>query len=125
MLYTYKIATLNINGITSPFNNLLFRQDIYIALLQKVSINDFSSLHGYAALVNERNDKRGTAILLKEGIFLSNIKRLPSGRGIAGLFKQTWSMNIYAPSGAKKRKERNTFFTHDLVYLLPCKFKRF
>jgi len=55
-------------------------------LLQEVTINDFSSLHGYEALVNGGTDKRGTAILLKQGISLSNIKWLPSGRGIAGLF---------------------------------------
>jgi len=124
MLYTYKIATLNINGTTSPlkmqiFNNLLLRQDIDISLLQEVTIIDFSSLHGYAALVNESTDKRGTAILLKERISLSNIKQLPFGRGIAGLFKDTWLMNIYAPCGAEKKQERKTFFTHDLAYLLP------
>ena len=52
-------------------NNLLFRQNIGIALLQEVTINDFSSLHGYAALVNEGIDKRGTAILLKEEVTLN------------------------------------------------------
>ena len=71
MLYTYKVVTLNINGISSPLkmqslNNLLFQQDIDIALLQEVTINDSSSLRGYEALVNEGTDKRGTAILLKQ-----------------------------------------------------------
>jgi len=100
-------------------NNFLLRQDLGIALLQEVTNNDFSPFCGYAASVNEGIDKRSTAILLKERIFLSNIKRLPSGRGIAGLFKDTWIMNIYAQSGAEKRQERETFFTHDLAYLLP------
>jgi len=87
-------------------NNLLFRKDIDIALLQEVTINEFTSLHGYAALVNEGKDKRGTGILLKERIFISNKLRLPSGRGIAGLFKDTrvFLMNIYAASGAEKDK---------------------
>ena len=49
MLYTYKIATLNINGISLPLkiqmlNNFLLRQDIDIALLQEVTNNDFSPL---------------------------------------------------------------------------------
>ena len=65
MLYTYKIASLNIIGISSPWkmqmlNNLLFRQDIDIALLQEVTRNDFSSIHGNVALVNVGTDKRGT-----------------------------------------------------------------
>jgi len=85
-------------------NNFLLRQDIDIALLQEVTNNDFTPLCGYETLVNEGIDKRVTAILLKEGLSLSNIKRLPSGRTIARHFKDTWIMNIYAPSGAEKRK---------------------
>ena len=58
------------NGISSPLKmqslNDLFRQDIDIVLLQEVTINDFSSLRGYEALVNEGTDKRGTTILLKQ-----------------------------------------------------------
>ena len=59
MLYTYKIATLNINGVSSPLkmqtlNNFLLRQDINIALLQEVTNNNnFTPLCGYEALVNE------------------------------------------------------------------------
>ena len=121
MLYTYKIVTRNINGISSPLemqmlHNFLFRRYIDLALVHEVTNNDSSTICGYAALVNEGIDKRGTAIVLKEGLSLSNIKRLPSGRGIAGLFKDTWIMNIYAPPGAEKRQERETIFTHDLAF---------
>jgi len=56
--------------------------------------------------VNEGIDKRETAVLLKEGLCLQNVKRLPSGRGITGLFKDTWIMNMYALSGAEK-KDKN------------------
>jgi len=38
---------------------------------------------------------------------------------MAGQFKDTWLNNIYAPSGAENKKEREKFFTHDLAYLLP------
>jgi len=75
-------------------NNFLFRHDIDIALLQEVTNNDLSPLCGYTALVNEDIDKRGTAILHKEGLPLSNINWLPSGTGIAGLFKDKWIINI-------------------------------
>ena len=103
-------------------NTFLLRQDIDIALLQEVTNNDFSPICGYAAYVNEGIDKRGTAILQREGLSLSNVKQLPSGRGIAGHFKDTWIMNIYAPSGAGKRQERDVFFTHDLAHLFPASF---
>ena len=90
-----------------------------MALIQEITTNDLPPLHGYTAYVNEGTDKRGTAILLKEGLCMQNVKRLPSGRGIAGLFKDTWIVIIYAPSGAEKRQERDAFFTHDLAHLLP------
>jgi exonuclease III len=107
MLYTHKIATLNINGITSPLklqllNSLLLRQDIDTVLLQEITTDDFSPFYNYTAHVNEGFDKRGTAILTKQGLCMENIERLPSGRGIAGLFKDTYIINIYASSGAEK-----------------------
>jgi exonuclease III len=72
MLYTHKIATLNINGITSPLklqllNSLLLRQDIGMALIQEITTND-STPAMVTAHVNEGIDKRRTAILTKEGL---------------------------------------------------------
>lgn len=34
------------------------------------------------------------------------------------MFKDTWIINIYAPSGVQKRQEGETFFIHDIAYLL-------
>jgi exonuclease III len=100
MLYSYKIATLNINVISFPlkmqtFNNFLLRQDINIALLQEVTTTSHP-LCGYEAFINEGIDKRGTAILLEEGIYLNNIKRLTFGGGIAGVFRDAWIIYICA-----------------------------
>jgi len=50
---------------------------------------------------------------------MQNIRKLPSGRGIAGTLVDTWIINIYAPSGAGKRRERETFFNNELAILLP------
>jgi len=124
MNFTYKIATLNINAISSPMKiimltNFLLAQDIDIALLQEVANDDLSNIFGYSAHINEGIEKRGTSILMKEGISVNNIKKLPSGRGIHGLFEDTWIINVYAPSGAEKRQERENFFTNELAYLLP------
>jgi len=99
--------------------NFLLGQDIDISLLQEVANDDLSNIYGYSAHINEGIEKSGTEILMKEGISVDNIKILPSGRGIAGLFEDTWIINVYAPSGAEKRKERENFFTNELAYLLP------
>ena len=62
MLYTYKIATLNINGIASQtklrmHGEFLRRQDIDVALLQEVTQTDFTTIHDYKAIINEGTDK--------------------------------------------------------------------
>jgi exonuclease III len=61
---------------------------------------------------------RGTAILAKDGITLTNVTKLPSGRAIAAEYRGTLLINIYAPSGTAKRHEREYFFNNELPYLL-------
>jgi hypothetical protein len=53
--------------------------------------------------MNEGTDRRGTAILAKEGIPITDIKRIPSGREMAAMFNGTWLINICGPSGAEKK----------------------
>ena len=124
MLHTYKLATLNINGIEtyakmSMLGDFLKRQYIDIALLQEVTHNDFTTIHEYNAIINEGTDKRGTAILVKTGLQIQDIKLISSGRGIAAMCQGIWIVNIYAPSGAEKRVEREYFFNTYVTFLLP------
>jgi len=86
MNFTYKIATLNINAISSPMKmkmltNFLLGQDIDIALLQEVANDDLSNTYGYIAHINEGIEKRGTAILMKEGISVNKIKTYRQAEG--------------------------------------------
>jgi len=83
MFQTYKIATLNIKGISSitplqMLEDFLWRQDIDFALLQEVTHAKLSTIRRYTAYMNEGTDRRGNAILAKEGLTLSDIKRIPS-----------------------------------------------
>ena len=86
------------------------RQDIDIALLQEVTTTESSLIYGCDTHLNVGVDHRGTAIIVKEGLTLTNIKQLPSGRGITGLFNDTWLFNIYGTLGAGNRQEENNFF---------------
>jgi hypothetical protein len=88
MTYTYKFATININGIASHvrlrmLEEFLRQQDIDFALLQEVTHTNLTTFRRYTAHVSVGTDKRGTAILAKEGLALNDVNRLPSGRGIA------------------------------------------
>jgi hypothetical protein len=56
---------------------------------------------------------------VKDGIQIRHVKRLPTGRGIAGVLEGIHLINIYAPSGAEKKSERETLFNKDIPPLLP------
>jgi exonuclease III len=99
MFQTYKIATLNIKGISSTtplqmLEDFLWRQDTDFVLLQEVTQAKLSTIRRHTAYTKEGTDRRGTAILAKEGLTLSTIKRIPSVRGISATFKGILIINI-------------------------------
>ena len=96
----------------------LWKQNTDLALLQEVTNPNLSKLCRYSAYINEGTDGRGTAILAKKGLTISNIKGLPSGWGRVARFNRPWILNIYAPSGAEKKKKRERFYNNDLAHLL-------
>jgi hypothetical protein len=61
---------------------------------------------------------RGTAFLVRNGIPLTNIIRVPSGRVIAATYHNTLLINVYAPSGTTQRFDRENFFNVELPNLL-------
>jgi exonuclease III len=94
-----------------------YQHDIDILLLQEVMHNNFDILPQYNKYINVGIEQRGTAIFTKDHIRLENLHQLPTGRGIAGRYKNLYIINVYAPSGAEK-KERNDFCITDLPFLL-------
>jgi exonuclease III len=126
MPYTYKIATTNINGIASHvrlrmLEDYLRQQDIDIVLLQEVTNTKITSIRKYNAYVKVSTENRGTAILAKEGLSLTDITRLRSRRGIAVCYEGIRIINMHAPSGVEKRRERKDFYTTEVSTLLPSK----
>jgi len=120
---TIRIATLNINGMTSPtkiamMENFLHTWEIDILLVQEVTKQVLHNLRGYQTLYNIGTNCRGTAIIAKEGITFENITRIPSGRAIAARFNDCWLINIYAPSGTAGRQDREALFTCELSHVL-------
>ena len=97
----------------------LWKQDIDLALVQEVTTPLLSAIRRYTAYMNVGTDRSGTAILVTDGIPITDIKRIPSGRRMATTLNGTWIVNIYAPSGAEKKNERETFYNTDLTCILP------
>jgi len=123
MAEIFKIATMNINGIKATgrmrmLHEFIQRQELDIILLQEVTHHDFEIIQGYDAFLNVGTNRRGTGILARQQIPLSNITQIPSGRGIAAQLRDTWLVNIYAPAGTAKRTEREVFFNTEIAYLI-------
>jgi len=70
--------------------------------LQDVTQPNLDTLRGYVAQTNVAINGRGTAIVTRENILLTNVVGIPSGRGIAAELQGVWLVNIYAPLGAEK-----------------------
>jgi exonuclease III len=117
--------TLNINGIASDtkfrmLEELLRRQEIDIVLLQEVVNHTLKTISGYHTHTNVGTGKRGTALVMKEGIHVKEIKRLPTGRGIAAKIENTCIINIYAPSGTGRKAEMEQFYNTGITHIFPA-----
>ena len=97
---------------------LLRRQEIDILFLQEVAHPTLNELCNYKTYTSVGTAKRGTALVTQEEITITNITKLPSGRGIAVEFRGIWIINIYAPFGAARNMAREQFFDSELAYLL-------
>ena len=118
-----KLATLNINGLTSPtrvamLEAFLRLQEIDILFLQEVTQHILGDLHGYTTHYNIGTTTRVTTIVTKDEIQLANISNIPSRRAIAAKFREVWIINIYAPYGTARKQEREQIYNSELAYLL-------
>lgn len=123
MNQAYTVVSLNINKITSELKVASLQEFIYesgadIVLLQEVRILNLS-VAGFETISNVAPEgSTGTAILLREGIPISDIEFLDSGRGISCKIYDITLINLYAPSGNSNRVERSIFFKEEIIYLL-------
>jgi exonuclease III len=116
-----RFATTNINGVKAPTRQRMLMEFIKVHEIDILLVHEVNKiiqdLFGYESHYNIGTSKTGTAIVARGGIRLENI-RLPPGRAIGAGFRDTWIINIYAPSGTAKRHEREHFYSTELAYLL-------
>ena len=96
--------------------DFLQKQEIDIILLQEVTRPVFDDIRGFAAYTNIGTTGRGTAILTRDHIQLTNTVCFRTGRGMAADFQNVTIVNIYAPSGAERRRDKENFFSNELPY---------
>jgi exonuclease III len=99
-------------------NDFLRKQEIDILYLQEVVHPNLVKLQGYTTYINVGTEMRDTAFVTRDTIKLENINKLTSDRGMTAEFRGKTMINIYAPSGTAKRKEREHFYNNELAYFL-------
>ena len=120
-----KIATININGITaqlriSMLTEFIRLHELDILLVQEVTHPETLNVRGYTTHLNIGASMRGTAILARNEITLTNIINVPSGRAMAATYNGLLIINVYAPSGTARRTDRESFYTSELTCLLQA-----
>lgn len=114
------IITLNVNCIQNTikwaqFEDFIKTNNADIILIQEISAKQINLTCPYNVYINAGTCNRGTAIITKPGLELTNIACHPDGRIITGKLKDTLIVNIYAPSGSRNRIERNEFFRQTIL----------
>jgi exonuclease III len=87
--------------------NYIRLHELDIILLQEVTQQFTTPFYGYDIYYKIDTTLRGTAFIIRNTLRITNLFRLPSGRAMAAHFEEIYLVNIYAPSGTTKRKERN------------------
>jgi exonuclease III len=101
-MQAFKIATLNINGVSSPTKlrilaDWLRRQDVDVRFLQEATTPDIGQIPGYTTYYNIGTTMMETVILARSTLQLIKITLLPSGRAMAATLGELRIFNIYVP----------------------------
>lgn len=88
-----------------------------VVLLQEVAVPAFN-FKGFQEVVNAGEQRRGTAILVRNSLPMSAPVLLPCGRALSVRVGDTRVLCVYAPSGSRQTSGREEFFARDLTPLL-------
>jgi exonuclease III len=97
--------------------DFLYRNDIDLLCIQEITNLNIKNIEHYESHVNIGEKGRGTALIVKEAYILSDVRHMPSGRGISANFHGC-RVNIYAPFGASRRREMEAFYNTDVPQLI-------
>lgn len=83
--------------------------------LDIVCMQEFACVHyelpGYEVILNIDERNRGTAILIRTGMNISDVRKSLDSRILAVTLQNAVTVvNVYAPSGSNNRTSRETFF---------------
>lgn len=100
------------------------RHEFDILFVQEVTSLEVLNIRGCETHLNIGTSMRGTAILARSDLHLTNIITLPSGCATAAKYRGIQLINVYTPSGMARRTERERFYNTELPYLFQADSKK-
>ena len=92
--------------------------ELDVLLAQELTHPETLNVRGYATHLNIGTSMRGTVILARNEITLTNIIKVPSGRAMSATYNGLLIFNVYAPCGTARRTDRDSLYTSELTCVL-------
>lgn len=120
MNHIIRVASVNLNSSSNLVNKCLlkdfiFNNDLDIVFLQEVCYSNFSFVPFFIPFVNLNEGESGTAILVRNSFDTGQPLFSLNGRITSIVIENMNFVNVYAFSGANRRKERDNLFLNDLT----------
>ena len=120
MNFIIRVASVNLNSSSSLVNrsllkDFIFSNDLDVIFLQEVCYSNFSFVPSFVPFVNLNERDSGTAILVRNSLNASQPLFSLNGRVTSIAIENMNFVNVYAFSGANRRKERDDLFLNDLT----------
>lgn len=117
---SYKVATINMNAVTSDAKimalaSFIRTSDLDIVFLQEVATTNLQ-LPGFNIEINIDERRRGTAIAMRTYLQYNHVSRSLDSRIISLQVRGITLINVYAPPGTQNRADREHFFNSILPY---------
>ena len=121
--HSYIIGTININGVHNDTKiqaliSFIYSNQLDIVCLQEVIAEDII-IPGFVMIFNVDENRRGTALAVRDGIKITNTLKSLDSRVICITIEDTVTiLNLYAPSGSNNRAQREVFFSQTVPFYL-------
>ena len=106
------------------FKDYIMRYYFDIIFVGEITNPDIVNLRRYEAYLNIATTMRGTAIVPRSEIPLTNVTILPTGRAVAAESRGIKLIKLYAPSGTAKMNKRKRFYNTEHPLLLPAEYRK-
>lgn len=120
MCFVRKVASVNLNAMNVMAKKMLLKEfviknDLDVVFLQEVLFDNFGFIPTHHALVNISETNKGTAILVRKSLEISDFILDPCGRITSVVVDDINFVNVYGHAGSQYKAERDVLFEQNVT----------